>query len=806
MRILLLIISSVLLFSQSQQSFILNKINIEGNSSTSNNMVLYTAGIQEGQKVSADDFRRSIKRLWQLGVFDDVQIYFDGESDKGIAITIEVSESPALDQVIFIGNKKIKEKKLIEELEFQKGMRIKPSFISSSIKKIKKLYLEDGYYLVEIDAELKAKSDDKKDIIFRIKENQKIKIKDVVIEGNKNHFGWLATRSWLPLPLAIKNKISLNKLRSQLKETKIRTWWRVWASAFEEDKFEEDLETLKNYYYDEGYRDFAIINDSIYFDPDKEGLIVKIQIDEGFQYKFRNFSWEGNDLYDTELLMDVLDIKKGDTYSKTAFDESVFQDVQGLYMDRGYLYSSIEPFFTPVGDNEMDVHFSITENNEVYVRNINIYGNDKTRENVIRRELDVYPGDLFRRTLLMRSMRKLHVLNYFDPTTLSPNVVPVDEDEIDLDISLAEKSSDKASANIGFTGIYGMTGGGNLEFNNFAGRGQILSIGFDVGTQISVYNSYGEPGKYESFHLRFVDPMFNDTPNRVGFSLFYQFRGQGNSYYFYPFDQLRRGGSLQWGRRLKWPDDYFRAWWELEYIQNEYMGDEAVLNDYIGNFRKSTGISVSQSISRNSLDRAEFPTQGSSASLISKFSGGAIGGDEHFHKHVLTLDWYTPTFWKFVLTSSLKIGTIKMLDVKNSNEWIPPYERFIMGGNGIPYGTMLRGYPDNSVGPLTSQGRSVGGNTMMKYTTEFRFPFSENPVVYGMLFAEAGSVWNDSQLMNSLALSRKNPLDLKRSAGIGIRFFMPMIGMLGFDMGYGFDDISGDRKPQGWEYTIIFGR
>ena len=806
MRFFPLFLMSIFAFSQQQQSFNLSEINIDGNSSTSDNMVLYTAGLQKGQEVSADDFRRSIKRLWQLGVFEDVQIYFDGELEDGIKITIEVKESPVLNEVVFKGNKKLKDKKLLDELDFQKGMRIKPNLISNSIRTLKKLYLDDGYYLADIKASLNSKSNESTDIVFTIKENKKVKIKEINIIGNKNNFGWLATRPWLPIPQNLKNRLSLNKLKSQLKETKIRTWWRFWASGFDDNKFEEDLDLLSTFYQDAGYKDVSIISDTAFYSPQKDGLVVQIQLSEGPKYRFRNITWDGNELYENELLEEVLDIKKGDVYNKKMFEESVFQNVQGLYMDRGYLYSSIEPLFTPAGSDELDVHFSITENNEVFIRNINIYGNDKTRENVIRRELDVYPGDLFRRTLLMRSMRKLHVLNYFDPTTLSPNVVPVDEDEIDLDISLVEKSSDKASANIGFTGIYGMTGGGNLEFNNFAGRGQMLSFGFDVGTQISVYNNYGQPGKYESFHLRFVDPMFNDTPNRIGFSLFYQYRGQGNSYYFYPFDQIRRGGSVQWGRRLKWPDDYFRAWWELEYIQNEYKGEESVLSDYVGNFRKSTGISISQSFSRNSLDRAEFPTQGSNASLVSKFSGGVLRGDEHFHKHVLSLDWYTPTFWKFVLTSSIKIGTIKMLDVKNSNEWIPPYERFIMGGNGIPYGTMLRGYPDNSVGPLSSQGRSFGGNTMIKYSTEFRFPFSENPVVYAMLFAEAGSVWNDSQLMHSLALERKNPIDLKRSAGIGIRFFMPMIGMLGFDMGYGFDDISGDRKPQGWEYTIIFGR
>jgi len=591
-----------------------------------------------------------------------------------------------------------------------------------------------------------------------------------------------------------------------MKETKIRSWWRLWAPAYDNKKFLEDLDLLTTFYRDEGYRDFTILSDSVYYEPKKRGLVVRLNVDEGEKYKYRNFTWEGNTLYETEILDKALNLSSGDAFSQSGFDKAVFEEVQSLYMDRGYLYSNIEPFFTPVGEDSIDVHFSITENNQVYIRNINIYGNEKTRENVIRRELDVFPGDLFRRTLLQRSMRKLHVLNYFDPTSLSPNVVPVDEDEVDLDITLEEKSSDKASANVGFTGIYGMTGGGNIEFNNFLGKGQVLSFGFDIGTQMSVYNAYGTPAKYESFHVRFMDPMFKDTPNRIGFSLGYQFRGQGNSYYFYPFDQRTRYGSLQWGRRLKWPDDYFRAFWEITVRQTEYMGDEDVLEDYIGSFRKSTGINLTQSISRDSRDRAEFPTQGSTASIVSTFSGGSLGGDEHYHKHVLSLDWYTPTFWKFVLTSSLKMGMIRKLDVGQEFTYIPPYERFIMGGNGIPYGTMLRGYPDNSIGPLTAQGRGIGGNTVAKYSTEFRFPFSENPVVYAMLFAEAGGVWNDTNLMQSLGFPRRDPLELKRSAGIGIRFFMPMIGQLGFDMGYGFDDISGDGEPQGWEYTIIFGR
>lgn len=809
MRKFILFLFVTIAVSQAPQSFKLKDINVEGNMATSENMVLYTAGLQAGQDVSQEDFRRAVKRLWELGVFSNIQIHFDGETPDGILITIELEESPVLGSVKFQGNKKLKDKKFSEELSYQRGMRLKPNFITKSINTMKQMYMEDGYFLATIKAETETvgKGDDQKqNITFKIREGKKVKIKDIVIDGRDKQFGWVATKKWIPLPKFLREKLTLATLRWQMKETKIRSWWRLWAPAYDNKKFLEDLDLLTTFYRDEGYRDFTILSDSVYYEPKKRGLVVHLNVDEGEKYKYRNFTWEGNTLYETEILDKALNLSSGDAFSKSGFDKAVFEEVQSLYMDRGYLYSNIEPFFTPVGEDSIDVHFSITENNQVYIRNINIYGNEKTRENVIRRELDVFPGDLFRRTLLQRSMRKLHVLNYFDPTSLSPNVVPVDEDEVDLDITLEEKSSDKASANVGFTGIYGMTGGGNIEFNNFLGKGQVLSFGFDIGTQMSVYNAYGTPAKYESFHVRFMDPMFKDTPNRIGFSLGYQFRGQGNSYYFYPFDQRTRYGSLQWGRRLKWPDDYFRAFWEITVRQTEYMGDEDVLEDYIGSFRKSTGINLTQSISRDSRDRAEFPTQGSTASIVSTFSGGSLGGDEHYHKHVLSLDWYTPTFWKFVLTSSLKMGMIRKLDVGQEFTYIPPYERFIMGGNGIPYGIMLRGYPDNSIGPLTAQGRGIGGNTVAKYSTEFRFPFSENPVVYAMLFAEAGGVWNDTNLMQSLGFPRRDPLELKRSAGIGIRFFMPMIGQLGFDMGYGFDDISGDGEPQGWEYTIIFGR
>jgi outer membrane protein insertion porin family len=268
------------------------------------------------------------------------------------------------------------------------------------------------------------------------------------------------------------------------------------------------------------------------------------------------------------------------------------------------------------------------------------------------------------------------------------------------------------------------------------------------------------------------------------------------------------GGSLTWGRIFKWPDDFFRGTWSFQVVRKEYDGSQADLERYAGGLKTSDGINFSQTIRRDSRDHPEFTTVGSLFSLKSTLSGWILGGQENFHKHILNLEWYTPTFWKFVLMNSMKIGVVKELAAKEGGKsFIPWNDRFIMGGNGIPYGNPLRGYDDNRVGPLTTSGSPIGGNTMVKFGTEFRVPFAENPVVYGLIFAEMGNVWSSTDLMERLSLPRSGPFDMKRSAGAGIRFFMPMIGMLGFDIGYGFDRVNqnGDPEP-GWKTTLTFGQ
>ena len=262
------------------------------------------------------------------------------------------------------------------------------------------------------------------------------------------------------------------------------------------------------------------------------------------------------------------------------------------------------------------------------------------------------------------------------------------------------------------------------------------------------------------------------------------------------------------GRIFKWPYDFFRGTWQFQMQRRLNSGSQADLDRYAGGLQQSDGITLAQTIRRDSRDHPEFSTMGSQFSLKSVLSGWILGGQENFQKHTLNLEWYTPTFWKFVLMNSMKIGVIKELPSKNDGiSFIPYNDRFIMGGNGIPYGNALRGYDDNRVGPLTLSGNPIGGNILVKFGTEFRVPFAENPVVYGLIFAEMGNVWSSTDLMERLNLPRSGPLDLKRSVGAGIRFFMPMIGKLGFDIGYGFDRVNqnGELEPA-WKTTLTFGQ
>ena len=767
-------------------------VNVEGNAVTSENTILFTAGLREGQTISQAEFPRAIKRLWQLGLFQDIQLRYDNETDEGLSLTILVKENFILGDLSYDGNKKIKDRKFEDEVSLSKGQRLRPNTLHETAKKIKELYEEKGYLNAEINPVLEIPVEEStlfdgrakdlvRNVVFNIQENDKIKTGKIIFEGNESY--------------------SDLRLRWTMKETKQQRWYMFWRSTFDDKKFDEDLNLISTYYRNKGYRDFRIVSDTIQFSENKKILNLVVTVDEGPQYKYRHFSWEGMTLFDEEMLQRSLGLESGDQYSDEDFNLAVFDRVQGLYMDRGYIYSRIEPEITPVGEDSLDIHFILTENHKVYINHIAIKGNTRTRENVIRRQLRVFPGDVFNRGRLMRSHREVMMLNFF--ANVVPDVVPVSEDKVDLEITVEEKPAGQANANMGYTQSYGMTGGGGLALPNFRGKGQSLNLSFNVGTNYNVYSLNTDRPKYQSASISFTDPMVNDTKNLIGGSLFYTFRGR-SSMYSAPIDYTMAGSSVTWGRIFKWPDDFFRGTWSFQIVRKMYEGSQADLDRYAGGQKTSDGINVSQTIRRDSRDHPEFSTMGSLFSLKSTLSGWILRGDENFHKHILNLEWYTPTFWKFVLMNSMKIGVVKELPAAKDGtlSFIPWNDRFIMGGNGIPYGNPLRGYDDNRVGPLTSSLSPIGGNTMVKFGTEFRVPFAENPVVYGLIFAEMGNVWSSTDLMERLSLPRSGPFDMKRSAGAGIRFFMPMIGMLGFDIGYGFD-----RFPEpGWKTTLTFGQ
>jgi outer membrane protein insertion porin family len=761
---------------------------VEGNKTLTENSVKVQSGLVEGKLITQEDIATAIQNLWKLNLFADIKVLLDKDTEEGIFLIIKVEEYPRLGKFELRGNKKLSKSKIEEELNLIPGTVLSHSLVAETKRKLRKLYEKDGFLLVEIDSEIKETGrENVRDLTLIIKEGKRVRIKDITFEGNV-HF-------------------SDSRLRRVLKETHRRNLWILRTGEYDAKKYEEDKDKLRAFYRKEGYRDFQILADSISYTPDNKRMLIAFKIYEGPRYRIHNITFRGNTVFTTDQLNQLLGFKTGDWYNEEMLQKALYDRINGAYMDKGYLFFQIVPEEIPVGEDEVDLVFDITENSIVSVGEINIVGNTKTHENVIRRELKIYPGDIFSRDALMRSQREVFVLNYFSNVT--PDVVPIDDKTVDLELTVEEKSSDRANLSFSISEMYGLIGGGGFEFNNFRGRGQQLMISYQQGAQYSILGSGSN--QYRSISLSFTDPWLFDSPNMVGGSIVYSERGgYGGSgyssyYYYYPFDLSIYGGSLRWGRRFRWPDNYFRGSWSLAGYRKKYSNvDENYLKTVLLDQRRATSIALTQTISRDSRNSAEFPSMGSVFSLTSTLTGGPLGGTEHFHKHTLSFDFYEPTIWKLVLFNHAEFGVIKRL---KRGGLIPPDERFIMGGSGMIYGVALRGYDDNQVGPLqysSSYGSYLpyGGETYFKYSLEYRAPISENPTIYALVFVEAGNAWR--------TLKTTDPFDLKRSAGVGVRFFMPGMGMLGIDFGYGFDDIDpvgsvGYRKPEGWKTHFIFG-
>ena len=784
-------------------------ISVEGNfteSGTESGAIIERSGLKVGNEISVpgDQIRKAILQLWALRIFSDVQIVIERQTEDGVYLLIKVKEYPRLLRYEINGADDVSDDDIKKKITLVNGQIVTPDDIKHIVDRVQQLYAEEGHLLAKIETETIAEDTTKANKVvlkLNIDEGPSISIDKIYFTGNAA-FGE-------------------GDLKDAMDDTKEKVWWHFWSKPkFDRKKFDDDKQKVLKFYRNTGYLDAEIISDSTWYSADKRKISVLTTVREGPRYTIRSITWDGVSVYKPEVLNSRLLVHTGDIFDQEKFDKSLHggpddPDVSSLYYDNGYLMSYIDPeikriacdtsqqLFVAKGDSGsvrssggegcVDIVIHVYERNQFRIGKVDIKGNTKTKDNVIRRELYTRPSDYFSREKIIRSLRQLSQLNYFNPERLKPDTRIADDKTVDLAYEVEEKSSDNVNASIGYSQIWGATGMIGFTLNNFSleeplqgGGGQILNVQWE----------FGQGSRYRQFSLGFTEPWLYNTPTTLGLS-FYDTRQ------IFIYDLQQTGVSLRLGRRLKWPDDYFRADWTVRFQNNNVIDNGGVPFYRIG---KTTQYSVTQSISRNSSDSPIFPSIGSIMSLSVEMAGGPLlPGNVDYHKWLFNADWFTPLLGsnRLVLYAGTTFGYVD--GFKDDSE-IPPIEYFFMGGTGFGYiaTTPLRGYEERSVGPKDPNGNEVGGRVLIKHTAELRLAVTLNPIpIYLLGFVEGGNVFEN--------FGRANFLDLKRSYGFGARLLINPIGMIGFDYGYGVDPATGpygrpEGTPSGWKFHFQFGR
>ncbi len=753
------------------QELKINSIQIEGNETADADMIRQNSGLSAGMVITGEDLQQATKNLWSLGIFSDIKIYVTNQSFDGIDLLIRVKEYPKLNQLKLSGYDELSKDDIEDEINTYSGMVVSSHKMFNIKKKLEKKYQEKGYLLAEVEIDTNYVAENRVNMAIHIDEGEEVQVEKIRFHGNEY--------------------FEDDALRDAMEHIQEDRWWR--GADFDPKKFEKDKQKIVSYCKENGYRDAEIIRDSLSYSNDKSDLYIDIWIREGNKYYFGDITFEGNEIFSDAELQNALDIQKGDIYNQKKYNEGIRDRMQKLYWNQGYLFANIQPREIPVSQDTLDINFTITEGHVVRVKEIVINGNTKTHEKVIRREFKLHPGDVFNSAKLERSVRDVTILNYFSKATPDVQMLPNDDKHVNLLLNVAEKSTDMANMSAGYSQRDGLIGSLGLTFNNFS-----LSHPFSGGDGQRFVIDWQFGRIYRSFSISFTEPWLFNTPTLGGFSLFDTRTGGG----WYPWDRKDRGFSLRLGRRFYWPDTYFRGDWILRFAQTSIsnISDPELLRRYTlyGQEGRTQQISFTQIISRDSRNNPEFPTRGSEHSLTTEISGGPLGGNHHFFKGIVKTDWFIPLPLGLVLYSHNKYGIIEQL---RENSLILFGEYFYMGGSGLGFAEGLRGYADGTVGPQSGRGQPLGGKAMAKNTLELRFPISPNPTIFGLMFAEAGNTWEE--------ISEFSPFNLRRSLGVGVRLFMPMIGIIGIDFGYGFNgeqDVYGVRKRSGWEVHFQFGR
>ena len=753
--LLLLLILLVYSFSYAQVLTI-SRVEVVGNKSADKSLVLLASGFTSGSNLDLTSIQRAIKRIYGLGLFSDVAITAT-QTEGGVVLTIRLKEYPRLARLEIEGNKKFKNKEIEEKLGLKAGMQISPQQVKDGINVIQGLYRGKGYAATSVQSELKPGPKEEEVILdYKIEEGQKVRIKKIYVQGNR--------------------AFSEGKVRKQMK-TKQASLLR--SGEFNSEKYQEDKERIADFYKKNGYLDVEILSDSIWFDPTGKDMFIRLVLSEGERYKFGEVSFHGNTIFPEEKLRKVVKFKPGEFYGQKKYEETL-TELNNLYQEEGYIYAQILDNTSTQG-NAVNIDYQITEGVPANIHFVKIEGNVKTKEKVIRRELSVFPGQRFHRSILLRSLRDVMYLNYFSNVTPDIEVLP--NGDIDLIIKIEEKQTGTINFGAGYSETDKLVGSIGLGIPNLLGSGQNLNLNWEFGKTTN------------SLELSFTEPWFKDTPTSVELDLYKVNRSWYSDYY----SEGRTGAALRIGRRLSWPDNYSRLYvrYRLENVRY-YDFSASYLTDYEGSvyglqYYKWPQItsSVDFTFLRDSRDLPQFATSGSVLTYDVELAGGLLGGNWSYHKHIFEFSKYVKTFWKFVLMAKVRAGLIDGYD-RNSN--VPYSERFAPGGTNSD--GMVRGYPDAWIGPRDASGNLIRGRSMLVYNLEYQFPLMEQQI-YALLFADAGNAWMTGRQFSPVSFRR-----LYKSAGFGFRMVVPSLGMIGFDFGYGFDYPGKDK----WRPHFQFGR
>lgn len=793
------------------QRYELGGITISGARYLDANTLIGITGLRVGDPVTipGEDIGKAIRRLWEQGILGDVSVSITRIDGQRIFLDFFLSERPRLSKFDFAGISKSQGDELRDKIKLIRGKVVTDALLNNTRTQVRKFYTNKGFLDAKVNITQVPDSSLSNSVVLKIKvdKGDKIRIRDIAFEGNE--------------------AFSDGKLQKKLKKTKAKKSYKLLtAGKFQRAEYEEDKLKLLEFYNAEGYRDAVIVSDTLIRQED--GLALRITVDEGPKYYFRNITWNGNYLYDDKTLASVLGIKKGSVYNKEELEKRISynptgQDVQSLYMNDGYLFFNIDAVETKIEGDSIDLEMRISEGVQARIKEVNIAGNTKTSDHVLRRELRTLPGDKFNRELLIRSQREISTLGYFDPEKVGINPVPNPaEGTVDINYTVVEKPSDQITLSGGWGGFAGFIGTVGLVFNNFslrkagdfsnwkpvpAGDGQRLALNIQAnGLQYQAYSfSFTEPwlGGRKRNSLTF---SLNKSIQRLGQAL------DASSDRFIKVNSA----SIGLGRQLRFPDDYFTLTNSLSISQYKLNNYSAFGTEF---FQNGTGnannITLNTTLSRNSIDNPTYTRRGSSLSLsmnltppYSVFKGAHPSVNEwvEFHKWMFDASWFTPIVGKLVLNSRAHFGYIGSY----SDRQIGPFERFKMGGAGLGFGGAanflvgtefigLRGYgdPGDATAIPTARQSSSGGVAYNKYVMELRYPVSLNPAatVYVLSFAEAGNSFDQ--------YTNYNPYKLYRSVGVGARIFMSAFGLLGFDYGLPLDTVPGQTKKEGIFHFII---